>query len=67
MAAGTRRGMRCMNAVDTNLLVYAVSADESEKNATAATLIRELSAGDASRVCIRKTCPVSRSSKGLPW
>lgn len=35
-----------MNAVDTNVLVYALSADEPAKGAAAATLIQELSAQD---------------------
>ncbi len=41
-AASGTRGMNCMNAVDTNVLVYAFDVDEPVKRAKAADLITRL-------------------------
>ena len=41
-AAGDTRGMNCMNAVDTNILVYYVDADEPAKRPKAIELLARL-------------------------
>ena len=40
--AGDTRGMNCMNAVDTNVLVYYVDADEPAKRPKAIALLERL-------------------------
>ncbi len=51
-AADATRGMNCMNAVDTNVLVYFVDKDEPVKRAKAVKLLDALVKGDVETVLL---------------
>jgi len=46
LGVGDRDATSCMNAVDTNILVYAICADEPAKSAASMRLLDELTAAD---------------------
>jgi len=49
-AAGAIRGMSCMNAVDTNVLVYSLDVDEPAKQAKAKALLASLVAAQPATI-----------------